>query len=301
MESFDTVTLRVFLAIARRGSIGAAARSEHIAASAVSRRISDLERDLNTTLITRTPAGASLTPAGKAFAEHSEQLLNKYADIRSDLKRYADGEAGDLRIAAVPRALDGTLPSVLAAFKEENPAVRITVQECFSRQGIRYLREDLSDLSFVYDSTNLKGFSVMPYKKDPVWVVGHNKHPLFAKYKKGTPINFRETLDYEYLSYHDGGVLDELIADARRREGRSAKHKFKLLRVNSLLKCAEAGFGLGVIGERDLLPNKLTKNLKVLPLADEWAQRNLVCIYPKGQAASPIVGKLLDFITAQDS
>ncbi len=44
MESFDIVTMRVFLAVARLGSIGAAARNEHIAASAASRRISELER-----------------------------------------------------------------------------------------------------------------------------------------------------------------------------------------------------------------------------------------------------------------
>ena len=53
MQSFDIVTLRVFLAIARAGSIGAAARREHIAASAVSRRISDLEHDLGVTLMRR--------------------------------------------------------------------------------------------------------------------------------------------------------------------------------------------------------------------------------------------------------
>lgn len=57
MESFDIVTMRVFLAVARLGSIGAAARNEHIAASAASRRISDLERELGIVLISRTPPG----------------------------------------------------------------------------------------------------------------------------------------------------------------------------------------------------------------------------------------------------
>lgn len=296
MQSFDIVTLRVFLAIARQGSIGAAARSEHIAASAVSRRISDLEHDLDITLIIRTPAGASMTPAGKAFAVHCEQLLSKHADIRRDLKRYADGKAGDLRIAAVPRALDGTLPSVLASFKRDNPSVRVNVQEVFSRQGIRFLREDLADLAIVYDSIKLKGFSTLAYKKDPLWIVGSCDHPLFMRHEEKTPVMFKETLDFEHLSYHDGGVLDELIAEARRREGRTVNHSFKLLRVNSLLKCAEAGLGLGVIGERDLLPHQDNKKLSTLPLADEWASRNLVCTYPKGQAVAPTVRNFLNYL-----
>lgn len=90
------------------------ARNEYIAASAVSRRISDLEHDLGTILITRTPSGASLTSAGNAFDLHCEDLLSKYADVRADLKRFADGESGDFRIAAIPRAVDGTLPFVIS-------------------------------------------------------------------------------------------------------------------------------------------------------------------------------------------
>jgi len=296
MQSFDIVTLRVFLAVVRLGSIGAAARSEHIAASAASRRISDLEHDLDTVLITRTPSGASLTSAGKAFSSHCVQLLGAYADIRSDLKRFAEGEAGDLRIAAIPRAIDGTLPSVISQFKRDNPAVRVELQEVFSRQGIRFLREDLADLVIVYDSVDIKGFEVLPYKQDPIWIVGNKDHPFFATHRGNTPVHFGETLGYEHISYHDGGVLDELIAEAMRREGRNPKYNVKLLRVSSLLKCVEAGLGLGVIGERDLRPHFKNKNLKSLPLADDWAYRNLVCVYSKGQVASPTVRRFLEFL-----
>jgi len=296
MQSFDIVTLRVFLAVARLGSIGAAARSEYIAASAVSRRISDLEHDLDTILITRTPAGASLTSAGNAFALHCEDLLSKYADVRADLKRFADGEAGDFRIAAIPRAVDGTLPFVISRFKNENPAVRVTVQEIFSRQGIRFLREDLADLAIIYDSVDMQGFEIMPYKQDPVWIVGQKDHPLFLNHSGKKRIYFKETLGFEHISFHEGGVLDELVAEARRKAGRTATYNIKVLRVNSLLKCVEAGLGLAVIGERDLQPHLKNSNLKGLRLADKWASRNLVCVFPKGQAASPTVSKFLEYL-----
>lgn len=296
MQGFDIVTLRVFLATARFGSIGAAARNEHIATSAVSRRISDLEHDLDTALIIRTPTGTSLTSAGKAFSHHCEQLLSKYADIRTDLKRFADGRAGELRIAAVPRAIDGTLPAIIAQFKKDNPLVQVTINEIFSRQGIRVLREDLADLAMVYDSVNLKGMQTLPFKQDTIWIVGNREHPLFLNGKEQSSVLFKDTLDYEHISYHDGGVLDDLIADARRKEGRSAKHRIKLLRVHSLLRCVEAGLGLGIINDRDLQHSWQNRNLKSLPLADDWAVRKLVCVFPKGQDASPTVRKFLDYL-----
>ena len=300
MQSFDIITLRVFLAVARLGSIGRAARSEYIAASAASRRISDLEHGLDTILITRTPGGASLTSAGKAFAFHCEELLSKYAEVRTDLKRFADGEAGDFRIAAIPRAVDGSLPFVISHFKKENPAVRVTVQEIFSRQGIRFLREDLADLAIIYDSVDMKGFEIIPYKQDSVWVVGKNDHPLFLTHSGKKRMYFKETLDFEHISFHEGGVLDELVAEARRKEGRITKYDIKVLRVNSLLKCVEAGLGLAVIGERDLQPYLKNSNLKGLRLADKWASRNLVCVFPKGQAASPTVRRFLEYLTERE-
>ena len=300
MHGFDNVTLRVFLATARLGSLGAAARSEHIAASAVSRRIRDLEHEIDTALIHRTPTGTSLTSAGKAFAVHCEEILSKYADIRTDLKRFASGHAGELRIASIPKAIDGTLPFIIAQFIEETPEVHVTIQEIYSRQGIQVLREDLADMAFVYDSVNLKGFESIPFKKDPVWIVGKVDHPLFMRFKDRTAVSYKDTLRYEHISYHDGGVLDDLIADARRKAGKKLKSSVKLSRVSSLMKCVEAGLGLGIIGERELQPYWENSNLKFLPLADSWAVRQLVCVYPKGQAASPVVSKFMKYLPVQN-
>jgi len=297
MQGFDIVTLRVFLATARLGSIGAAAKNEHIAASAVSRRIRDIEQELDTDLIIRTPAGTNLTSAGKAFSIHCEELLSKYADIRTDLKRFARGQAGDLRIAAIPRAIDGTLPFIVAQFKQETPDVHVTIQEIFSRQGVQVLREDLADLAIVYDSVDLKGLQSIPFKQDPLWIVGNKDHPLFLRYKDNESISYKDTLRYEHISYHDGGVLDDLIADARRKAGKKLKYSVKLSRVTSLFKCVEAGLGLGIIGERELQPYWQNKNLKYVPLADSWAVRKLVCVFPKGQSASPAVSRFLDYLS----
>ena len=296
MQGFDLVTLRLFLAIARLGSIGAAARSEHLVPSAVSRRISDLEHELDTALVIRTPSGASLTPAGKAFTLHCEEILAKYADTRTDLKRFAEGRVGRLRIAAIPRAIDSDLPFVISQFEQNNPQIEITLSEIYSRQGIRLLREDQADMAIVHDSVNMKGMENLPFKKDTIWIVGHKTHPLFQKYKRKNSILFKDTLDYDHISYHDGGVLDTRIAEARKKEKKPAKSKIRLWKVHSLLRCVEAGLGLGIISDRDLQQTWRKQNLKSLRIADDWASSNLVCVFPKGNTASPVVKVFLDYL-----
>ncbi len=293
MQSFDIVTLRVFLAVARLGSIGAAARHEHIATSAASRRISDLEENLDTILISRTPAGVSLTPAGVAFTHHCEKLLKKYSDIRADLKRFSEGQVGHFRIAAIPCTMGETLPLKIAQFKKAFPSVHITVQEIFSTDGPRFLREDLADLIIVYNTGNLGDYEMQLYKEDPIYVIGRRDHPLFVDYQEGTPIPYKDTLGHEQISLHEGGWLDELISNASRKEGQMRSHDTKVMRENTLIRCIEAGLGIGYFGVYDLLPILQNHNLAAAPLADDWAARNIVCAYSKGQANSPITTAFL--------
>jgi DNA-binding transcriptional LysR family regulator len=299
MENFDTVTLRVFLAVARLGSIGAAARREHIATSAASRRISDLERDLDIALIARTPVGTNLTSAGKAFAKHCEQLLNNYAQVRADLKRFAEGEAGELRLAAIPRALDGVLPFTIAQFSQENPEVQVTVREIFSRQGVRYLKEDVADMAIIYDSVDTRGLKLLPFKKDQVWVVAHRDHPLFRDHGVTDTVFFDKTLEYKHISFHDGGVLDDLVSEARKKNHRSLKYDIWVQRIPSLIKCVEAGLGLGIIGERDLKLHLNNPHIKAVRLADSWASRDLVCAFPRGDSISPPLKKFLEYLDVE--
>ena len=62
---FDLLSLQLFVAVCEEQSIAKAADREHIAASAVSKRISDLEVRLNTPLFHRSSKGLELTAAGR--------------------------------------------------------------------------------------------------------------------------------------------------------------------------------------------------------------------------------------------
>ncbi len=296
MQSFDIVTLRVFLAVARAGSIGAAARNEHIAASAVSRRISDLEKDLDISLIHRTPSGVNLTPAGQAFVEHCEKVLSQFAGIRSDLKQFSEGLAGELRIAAVTSVVAGSLPKLVKTYQDANPNVFVTLTEIYSSDGIRQLREDLADVVIIADTVDTRGFEVKAYATDPVWVVGNNEHPLFEGHVSGEPIAFSDTLEYEHLSLHEGGVLDELVATATRRAGHQPTRRIRVVRFDALRKCVGAGLGLGFLRESSVKPYLELENLKGAPLADEWSVRHLVCAYPKSGDTSPVVADFLSLL-----
>jgi molybdate transport repressor ModE-like protein len=91
MLPYDIVTIQLFVAVAKTGSIAGAARQQHIAASAVSHRIHELELATGTKLLNRQPRGVELTAAGRVFMERGTRILNELRDLDKDLKQFAEG------------------------------------------------------------------------------------------------------------------------------------------------------------------------------------------------------------------
>ena len=78
----DLTSLQLFVAVCELGSIGKAAEREFIAASAVSKRLSDLEAALSTPLLYRHTRGVALTPAGKACCTMRARCFSAWRKCR---------------------------------------------------------------------------------------------------------------------------------------------------------------------------------------------------------------------------
>ena len=87
----DLTSLQLFVAVCEMGSIGKAAEREFMAASAISKRLSDLEATLDTQLLYRHTRGVGLTPAGESLLHHARSVLFSLEKMQGELSEYADG------------------------------------------------------------------------------------------------------------------------------------------------------------------------------------------------------------------
>ena len=119
--------LRVFLAVARAGSLSGAARSLGVNHSTVFRRIGAFERALEVRLFDRLPGGYVLTAAGD---EMRESALRVEAEIAA-LGRKVVGQdlrlSGTVRIATIDMLAVWLLPRHLAAFRAAYPGIELEV------------------------------------------------------------------------------------------------------------------------------------------------------------------------------
>lgn len=116
-----------FVTVATTGSISEAARHLRLSKSAVSERLSELERALDANLIQRNSRQLALTEDGAAFLERAKRIVAEAQDAANELARRRGEVAGPLRIAC-PRGLADThMAAAIFSFMERYPDITATV------------------------------------------------------------------------------------------------------------------------------------------------------------------------------
>ena len=124
--------LRYFVAVAERLHFGRAAEALHISQPPLSRAIRALEDRLGVALLARNQRRVELTPEGSRFLEEARRVVGQLERAVLELRAFAAGEEGRLRIGFVSLADYGVLPGLLKRFKTARPGVRLALREMLS-------------------------------------------------------------------------------------------------------------------------------------------------------------------------
>ncbi|MEA1834385.1 LysR family transcriptional regulator [Methylobacterium durans] len=100
VSTLDWNDFRFFLAVARAGTVSAAARALQIDQATVGRRVAALEAALGLQLFERSPLGYRLTAAGEALVEPAERIEMNVIGAKAQIDEFAENPAGALRIGS---------------------------------------------------------------------------------------------------------------------------------------------------------------------------------------------------------
>ena len=120
--------LSSFLAVAREGSVSAAAEKLYVTQPSISAAVSSLSRELGVELTQRVGRGIGLTPAGDAFRPYAADVLGLIDQGRQAALEAADFSMRSLRIVAVATAAEYVVPALLRAFSQSHPEVNLSLE-----------------------------------------------------------------------------------------------------------------------------------------------------------------------------
>jgi DNA-binding transcriptional LysR family regulator len=117
--------LRVFIGVAKAGSLSAAARELDISTAGVWRHINSLEDRMKVTLFHRTSRKASLTEAGLVFFEHAKSIVEQFETATYDVRSLGTQTRGALTIQANTAVGHEILAPALPGFLSKHPDIKI--------------------------------------------------------------------------------------------------------------------------------------------------------------------------------
>jgi DNA-binding transcriptional LysR family regulator len=262
--------LETLLAVARTGSVAAAARQRHITSSAVSQQIRRLEAHFGLKLFERAGRGVRLSAAGEAALPVVRELWTGAEAAFGQLAALAGRSAVTIRMAVSDYLGKGLLAPVLRDLLDEDPPVRFEIVTAHSRAGVRLVLAGDVDLAVVTGQEIPRGLEDRHLFDQPfVWVGPRRgrreRAPLTERLR-------REPVLRLAAESRGRALLDQYLADHRIRPVST----IDVPSVSLLLSYVSGGLGIGLVPALALAetpPDRVVSEaaqVPALPVALVW-------------------------------
>ncbi len=281
----DIGRLRVLAAVARYGSMTAAARQLTYTPSAVSQQIRKLESELGLQVLDRHVKGVDLTDAGQAVVNHVATIERELAALRDDLEDIAGARTGSLRLGTFPTFGASLLPFAITTFTKRHPGVVLSVRSS-RRQGLLrllYDREIEMAVLWDYDWSRVdeRGLTVQTLLFDTTQLVVSTEHPLARR----SSVEVGELADDRWITRADEHPVVEVLLRTCSRAGFDPTIAFEAHDYQEAQAMVAAGLGVALVPRLAL--TGVRDDVRVLRLADDVPSRRIMVARSADRALTP--------------
>jgi len=275
IRDLDLVSLRLFAAAVEEGTLARTAEREHVAISAISRRLSDLEARCGVTLLERHDRGVKPTPAGELLLSHVRGLIQLLERMLLDVEAVRGGTNGKILVHAHMTAISGLLPERLVEFVEANPSIEIVLEEFTSLEILHTVRTGVADLGLVSGTVDSGELHFIPWLHDELVAVLRAGHPLLQQ----EFLSLSDLLQEPFIGMQRDSALLTLYRHHAAALGHTLRERAHASSFESVRKMVSVGMGVAILPAIAAYPYTNTLSIAVRPLRESWSRRPLMlCI-----------------------
>ena len=133
-------------------SISKTANRFFLSQQSLSNNIRQLEKELNVTLLDRSPFGVILTKEARDLLELSDPFLKQYDALQNQFalqNNQSDKSVKQIKILVSSVLVSGILPSAIAVFQKRHPKIRISIREASYHDIVPAIKERKCDIAFL--------------------------------------------------------------------------------------------------------------------------------------------------------
>lgn len=291
----------IFLAIARTGSLGAAAREFGVTQQAVSARLASIEAQTGVALVVRTARGSQLTPAGVVVAEWANRLLDVAQYVDAGLTSLRSEGRKRVKVAASLTIAEQLMPRWLVSLQVSSnrlgggtPEVIMTATN--SDQTIAAVREGSADLGFIETPYLPTGLRSRVVGHDELVLIVPTDHKWARRQRTVSAVELSQT---PLVTREPGsGTRDSLTAAFAQALGESIEQAHPVLELSSataVRAAVVAGAGPAVMSRLAVADDLAIGHLRTVAVPELDLRRQLRAIWVGGR--TPPVGAARDLLT----
>jgi DNA-binding transcriptional LysR family regulator len=271
----DLYSLKLFIAVMEEKSLARAAEREHIAASAISKRISELEAVFNMRLFERKPTRLEPLPGAYVLLRHARTVRQNIEQLQIEMSDLSEGVKGTVRVAASIAVITQYLPQQLRTFTSRHPGIEIELTDSLSPRAISLVIEGRADIGIYADPFVAAGLRTLPYCEELLVAVLPAGHDLLAR----RSLKLGDMLPYDFVCLRQESSLNTLITQAAARIGQPVRRRVQVSGNESVCCMIQVGMGIGILPQAWLESHPGFADISARPLDEPWARRRVQLCY----------------------
>ena len=275
--------LRYFMEVARREHVSEAAEHLHVAQSAISRQIANLEDELGVELFQREGRNVKLTSIGKLFLEHTETAMKAIDYAKEQVDEYLDPERGTIKIGFPTSLSSHLLPTIISAFKESHPNVAFHLRQGSYKFLIESVKKRDINIAFLgpvpVDDEDIEWHILFTEK---ILALVPSSHPLATQEN----LRLRDLRNEDFVLFPNGFVLRKIAVDACKQAGFMPNISSEGEDLDAIKGLVSAGMGITLLPEStvsETTPRFTTK----IPIHTPEVKRTVGMIIPRNRNLAP--------------
>ena len=284
--------IQYFIEVAKREHVTEASYHLHVAQSAISRQIFNLEAELGVDLFIREGRNVRLTEIGKIFLEHMQHALQVIEKGKMEIEEFLDPERGTIRIGFPSSLAAYMLPTVISEFRERYPNVQFQLRQGAYRSLIDSVIKGEMDLALLgpvpKHEKQLKGHILL---MENMYALLPSTHPL----AKRSTVQLDQLRNDSFVLYPEGFILRKIVVDACQQIGFEPKVSFEGDDIDTIKGLVAAGLGVTMLPEITLYDNIPRTTVKI-PITEPTVTRTVGMIIPKERKLPPTEQLFYDFL-----
>lgn len=292
VKEIDLVSLRVFAAAAREGTLARAADRENIAISAVSRRIADLEWRCGVKLLERHDRGVRATAGGELMLRHVDALFNLVEQMILDMDALRGGDSGQVRVHAHMSAASGLLPACLANFIAQHPMIEISLDVEASHDVVSAIRSGEADLGVVSGTVDGGDLLLIPWVSDELVAILKADHPLAQQ----DDLTLSDMLSEPFVGVQRDSAIQTLCRSQAAALGLKFHERVHTTGFESVRKMVSLGLGVSILPKEAVTPYVNELGIVARTLKETWAVHPLMLCVRDTAMLSGATRNLLEYL-----